>query len=88
MAGTGTKQGGVFRRGPSRTLTRIQTKLIGRKNQLGLSRAARSFGNKANFVGNRLNDFGDVTLVNQRTITGRELHQSAGFIDDIDSFVW
>ena len=60
---SGAPRGGVFRRGPSRTLTRIQTKLIGRKNQLGLSRAARSIGNKANFVGNRLTLGGRVPII-------------------------
>lgn len=60
---SGATKGGIFRRGASRSLTRLQTNVIGRQNQLKLSRAARTFGNRASSIGGRLTLGGKLPII-------------------------
>lgn len=60
---SGAPKGRIFNRGLGRSLTRAQTKLIGRQNQLMLSRTARTFGNRASALGGRLTLGGKLPII-------------------------
>ena len=60
---SGAPKGGIFKRGIPRSLTRAQIKLIGRQNQLMLSRAANSLGRGASNLGGRLTLGGKLPII-------------------------